>query len=124
MADLDATVRFYRAVGLDVDHISDMLARASWGGEAVLEFGTEVLTRSYDPAFETPGRPSKSTTNFELATREAVDAKFAELVALGYSGHLAPIDALWGARFAIVEDPDGNFVGFHSPRAARPGGGD
>ena len=26
-----------------------------------------------------------------------------------------PFDAFWGARYAIVEDPDGNSVGLMSP---------
>ena len=29
---------------------------------------------------------------------------------------LAPIDAFWGARYAIVDDPDGNHVGIMGPQ--------
>ena len=29
--------------------------------------------------------------------------------------HLEPIDAFWGARYAVVNDPDGNHVGIMSP---------
>jgi uncharacterized glyoxalase superfamily protein PhnB len=43
------------------------------------------------------------------------------MTAAGYVGHLAPIDAFWGARFAIVDDPDGNVVGLHGPRMPREG---
>ncbi len=117
VADLQATKAFYSALGLKIEAVSDMFARASWGAEVVLEFGTASLTRSYDPKFEDPGRNSKSTINFELASRTAVDQKYNQLVELGYDGHLAPIDALWEARFAIVRDPDGNQVGLHSPRS-------
>jgi uncharacterized glyoxalase superfamily protein PhnB len=31
-----------------------------------------------------------------------------------HRGHKAPEDAFWGARYAIVEDPDGNSVGIMS----------
>ena len=31
------------------------------------------------------------------------------------AGHKAPEDAFWGARDAIVEDPDGSSVGIMSP---------
>ena len=45
---------------------------------------------------------------------------------LGYHGHLAPIDAYWGARYAEVDDPNGNIVGLQSPidpgRAGPPPG--
>jgi uncharacterized glyoxalase superfamily protein PhnB len=30
----------------------------------------------------------------------------------------APYDAFWGARYAIIEDPDGVAVGLMSPRSA------
>ena len=33
----------------------------------------------------------------------------------GYRGQQPPYDAFWGARYAVVEDPDGNAVGIMSP---------
>jgi hypothetical protein len=33
----------------------------------------------------------------------------------GYVIHLEPIDAFWGARYAIIDDPDGNHIGIMSP---------
>lgn len=33
----------------------------------------------------------------------------------GYLGRQPPFDAFWGARYAIVADPDGNDVGLMSP---------
>jgi uncharacterized glyoxalase superfamily protein PhnB len=50
---------------------------------------------------------------FMLASREAVDDRYAELTA-GYRGRQPPFDAFWGARCAIVADPDGNDVGLMS----------
>jgi hypothetical protein len=38
----------------------------------------------------------------------------------GYEGQQPPFDAFWGARYAIVCDPDGNAVGIMSPVKARP----
>lgn len=116
VSDLAATKDFYLALGLHIEPVSDMFARATWSEKVMLEFGTKKLTSSYDPNFVEPGPLSKSTLNFELASRPAVNTKFEQLVELGYEGHLAPIDAPWGARFAIVNDPDGNFIGLHSPR--------
>lgn len=49
---------------------------------------------------------------------------YAELTAAGYAGLQPPCDTFWGARYAIVEDPDGNHVGLMSPldpaRRSRP----
>jgi glyoxalase/bleomycin resistance protein/dioxygenase superfamily protein len=52
---------------------------------------------------------------FSLPTREAVDERYAELTSAGYAGRQPPFDAFWGARYAIVADPDGNDVGLISP---------
>jgi uncharacterized glyoxalase superfamily protein PhnB len=99
--------------------------RADAESGLALSFGTATLTRGYDPNWREPSGPGTNTLNFTLASREAVDAKYAELVAAGYGAHLSPIDAFWGSRFAIIDDPDGNVIGLHSPveserRAAPP----
>src|SRR5262245_47014049 len=52
---------------------------------------------------------------FKVGSREAVDRLFAELTAAGYAGEQEPWDTFWGARYAIVSDPDGNSVGLMSP---------
>ena len=114
--DLDATLAFYHRVGLEVDRISDAFARATMPGGGVIEFGTDQLTHSYDPDWTRPDGNSNNTINLELPSRDAVDSTYADLVHHGYTGHLAPCDPLWQARFAILIDPDGNFVGLHSPR--------
>jgi catechol 2,3-dioxygenase-like lactoylglutathione lyase family enzyme len=52
---------------------------------------------------------------FRVASRAAVDRLYAELTGAGYRGLQLPYDAFWGARYAVVEDPDGNAVGLMSP---------
>ena len=37
----------------------------------------------------------------------------------GNRGLQAPFDAFWGARYAIIEDPDGIAVGLMSPISAK-----
>jgi uncharacterized glyoxalase superfamily protein PhnB len=37
------------------------------------------------------------------------------MTSAGYSALAAPYDAFWGARYAIVEDPNGIAVGLMSP---------
>jgi len=39
--------------------------------------------------------------------RAEVDRLYGEMTAAGHAGVQAPYDAFWGARYAIVEDPDG-----------------
>jgi len=114
--DLDATIEFYELVGLPIEKVSRGFARATMPNGATIEFGTAWLTRSYDPNWQEPHGPATNTINFELLSRDAVDATYERLVSAGFRGHLPPCDPPWQARFAIVVDPDGNIVGLHSPR--------
>jgi len=52
---------------------------------------------------------------FKVDTRDEVDALVAALAAEGVAVQQAPYDAFWGARYAVVTDPDGNGVGIMSP---------
>jgi catechol 2,3-dioxygenase-like lactoylglutathione lyase family enzyme len=117
--DMGATVAFYRRLGLDVDdghpwsghHIEVPMANG-----AQLELDSLELTRGYDSGFVEPAAGgSRNVIVFNLPTRDAVDLAFAELIAAGHPGHLAPFDAFGGARFAVVDDPDGNAIGLMSP---------
>ncbi len=119
--DLAASLAFYRRLGLTVNDVGDDFARAELAGGTLIEFGTAEVTRSYDPNWREPSGPATNTLNFTLASREAVDRMYADLTAAGYSGHLAPIDAFWRSRFAIIDDPDGNIIGLHSPREPAAG---
>ncbi|MCZ6501195.1 MAG: VOC family protein [Gammaproteobacteria bacterium] len=114
--DLPKTLNFYELLGLEIENVSEVFARASWSNGIALEFGTSELTESYDPGWKPPGLPSTNTINFQLSSRAAVDETYNKMIAAGFVGHLAPCDPLWQARFAIILDPNGNFVGLHSPR--------
>jgi catechol 2,3-dioxygenase-like lactoylglutathione lyase family enzyme len=118
--DLPATVAFYRKLGLDIDD------GKPWSGHHIevpmangvhLELDSIELTKAYDAGFVEPtaGGGSTNVLVFHLPTRDAVDLAWTELTAAGHAGRLAPIDAFWGARYAIVGDPDGNRVGLMSP---------
>ncbi len=52
---------------------------------------------------------------FKVDSRQEVDALVAALVADGVPVQQEPFDAFWGARYAVVSDPDGNGVGIMSP---------
>src|SRR5262249_34588903 len=58
---------------------------------------------------------SASIAFFCVPSREEVDRVHARMTAAGHRSQKAPEDAFWGARYAIVEDPDGNSVGITSP---------
>ena len=59
--------------------------------------------------------PTRVLITFRMPTRESVDSLYADITGVGYAGVQIPYDTFWGARYAIVADPDGNHVGLMSP---------
>lgn len=53
-------------------------------------------------------------TRVQGRSQERVDEICADLAAAGYRGQQPPFDAFWGARHAVIEDPDRNAVGIMS----------
>jgi uncharacterized glyoxalase superfamily protein PhnB len=113
--DMPASIAFYRRLGFDVTDDAH-LARFELADGVSIAIGSHPLTRAYSPHWQEPAGKSSVALQFDLPSREAVDALYADLVSAGYLSELAPFDAFWGARYAEVLDPDGNVVGFHSPR--------
>lgn len=82
--DMQASLAFYKRLGLTFDAASGVFARAITGDGTTLELGTAALTRGYDPNWREPSGPATNSLNFDLESREAVDAMYADLVAAGY----------------------------------------
>lgn len=113
--NMTATVEFYRELGLPVmaatgaEHVSVELPNG-----LSLEFDTIDFARQWDSSWREP-TGGGAVLGFSVGSREAVDTLYNELTASGHSGHQVPYDTFWGARYAIVEDPDGHLVGLMSP---------
>jgi catechol 2,3-dioxygenase-like lactoylglutathione lyase family enzyme len=114
--DMDAALRFYRALGLAVpegvegeDHVEIITPngyRIAWD--------TVALARGLDPAWVEPVGHRMGLA-FLCADAAEVDATYARLVADGHVGHTEPWDAFWGQRYAVILDPDGNKVDLFAP---------
>ena len=117
--DMARTVEFYRRLGLTIDDSNpwnDHHVTAAMPNGFELEFDSVELADSYDPGGQRQaGDGPRNVMVFSLPSRDAVDALYGELIGAGYSGHQPPYDAFWGARYAVIDDPDGNFVGLMSP---------
>ena len=121
--DMDATIAFYRRLGLDIPesavwrtpsgaHHTDLDLGDGFG----LHFDSVALTKAFDRGWrETANNSARTIIGFSLPSREAVDERYAEMIAAGYTGSQQPYDTFWGARYAVIEDPDGNHVGLMSP---------
>lgn len=119
VADLGRSLEFYRALGLDVPDGAESGPHA----EIPLAPGVKLLLdthesiAAFDPGF-TPEPGGHGSLAFECADPAGVDAAYERMIAAGAKSHLAPWDAFWGQRYAVVHDPDGNGVDFY---AALPG---
>jgi catechol 2,3-dioxygenase-like lactoylglutathione lyase family enzyme len=120
--DMEASIAFYRRLGLEIPDRS--IWRTGSGPHHVdvqmpsgvhLELDSVAMAKKYNAGWEPTSSGSRNVIGFSLPSREAVDKRYAELTAAGYRGRQEPYDAFWGARYAIVEDPDGNHVGLMSP---------
>jgi catechol 2,3-dioxygenase-like lactoylglutathione lyase family enzyme len=110
VSDMAASLAFCRRLGLsippDVDdqpHVDielDNGLRLTWD--------TEETMRSFDPGWSAPpGGGSRAGLAFACDSPAEVDATYADMTGAGYKGHLAPFDAFWGMRYAVLHDPDG-----------------
>jgi catechol 2,3-dioxygenase-like lactoylglutathione lyase family enzyme len=119
VGDLDRALDFYGRLGLAVPSRSGDWPPASGAqhadlsapGGLRLELDNLPMARIWHGAAAGVGH----VLTFSLPTREAVDLRYGALVDAGFAARLRPYDAFWGARFAIVQDPDGNDVGLMSP---------
>ena len=115
--DMARSAAFYALLGVDLSSPPEpWLAHhreAKFPAGTQLDLDSEQSARLWDNGWP-PGRIGP-VIGFQVASRAAVDALHDELTNAGHRSQQAPYDAFWGARYAIVEDPDGNPVGIMSP---------
>ena len=118
--DPRALSAFYRCLGLEPESVWPDEERPHHAtirnGGLSIEIDSLAMTKSYDHNWPNPLRHGRTILSFQVPERDGVDALYAGLTAAGYHGHLEPFDAFWGARYAVIEDPDGNQVGLMSPQ--------
>ncbi len=117
VSDMAATLAFYRRLGLDLPPEADGQPHvdADLGGGIRLAWDTDDTIRSFDPSWSPPAGGHRVALGFACDSPAAVDAAWADLTGAGYEGHLAPWDAFWGMRYAVVHDPDGRPVDLFAP---------
>jgi catechol 2,3-dioxygenase-like lactoylglutathione lyase family enzyme len=127
--DAAASVAFYRRLGVDIPDdavwrtptgIHHVSARDPAGdGAFELDLDSTAFAQLWNAGWRGRGDlRGRVVVGFEVGSRAAVDALYRDLTAAGHKGLQAPCDAFWGARYAVVEDPDGVAVGLMSPRSA------
>ncbi|ABS04955.1 catechol 2,3-dioxygenase-like lactoylglutathione lyase family enzyme [Kineococcus radiotolerans] len=111
VADMARSLAFYRRLGLDVPADADDQPHVEvvLPGGLRLAWDTEETVRSFDPGW-VPPTGHRGSLAFDCGDPAGVDRVHADLLAAGAESHLAPFDAVWGQRYAVVLDPDGASV--------------
>lgn len=116
VTNMAETVAFYRLLGLDVPDAAPEWADVHRSAERRdgidLAFDDAEFAKQWDRGW--PGGRGV-VIGFSVSSREAVDALHKKLTEAGYRSQQPPWDAFWGARYAVVEDPEGRAVGLMSP---------
>jgi|SRR6185295_2038604 len=120
--DMEAALAFYRRLGLTIPTppawppgSAARHAEVAMPNGVRLEFDNHEMAALWHAGRREPSEGGRPVLGFALASRQEVDERYAELTAAGHVGRQPPYDAFWGARYAIVRDPDGNDVGLMSP---------
>lgn len=124
--DVDASIAFYRRLGVEIPDAR--IWRTATGGhhagvsneaaDPLIHFDLDSteFAQCWNSGWK--GRSDlrgRVVVGFSVPTRKDVDEIFRDMTDAGYRGLQEPYDALWGARYAVLEDPDGIAVGLMSP---------
>jgi predicted lactoylglutathione lyase len=119
--DMQRSVAFYRLLGVAFDEVGPEWAE--WARHHMngmvpdgvhVDLDSVAFAKQWNPGLDETKLGSGMMPIFHVASREDVDRVHARAITAGHRSHKAPEDAFWGARYAIIEDPDGRSVGVMS----------
>ncbi|HEY6980626.1 VOC family protein [Reyranella sp.] len=124
-SDPEASLAFYRRLGVSIPddqvwrtgsgihHVNAKVPKTSEASR--FEIDSAALARIWNTGWRDHAHlKGRVVVGFAVQTRREVDRLHAEMTAAGYLSLMAPYDAFWGARYAVIEDPDGLAVGLMS----------
>ena len=118
VSDMAASVAFYELLGLEVDdtmpEFMDHHRTVRVGDEFDFDLDSAHFAGMWNPGWPGGAGGTTGVLGFLVDTRDEVDETVARMAAAGHPVQMAPMDAFWGSRYAVIEDPDGNAVGIKS----------
>jgi len=119
VANLYVSVAFYRKLGLqfpdDPDPEGHGHVESTLPGGFRLLLDTEESIKSFAPEWSPPTGGQRVGIAFLCESAADVDRVYRELVDSGAASIKQPWDAVWGQRYAQIQDPDGNAVDLFAP---------
>jgi catechol 2,3-dioxygenase-like lactoylglutathione lyase family enzyme len=118
--DVRASLPFYRLLGFVIADIplpawAPHHASGMTSNGVVVDLDSVAFAKRWNPGLDESKLGGGAIPFFYVGSRDEVDRIHDRVKAAGHRIQKAPDDAFWGARYAIVEDPDGNPVGIMSP---------
>ena len=115
--DMATSLRFYRRLGMEIPDEADQEGHVevTLPGGFRIAWDTIEVIHSFSPQWQPPDTPQPALA-FLCDSPAEVDMLYAELLAEGYHGHMAPWDAFWGQRYAVVLDPDNHLIDLFAPQ--------
>ena len=106
VSDMARSIGFYRLLGLDVPETPD-----EGHVDTFLPNGVRFMLDSEDTVLSFRPEWSRAAGNqlalaFECGSPDEVDAVYQRVTAAGFHGEKEPWDAVWGQRYAQLQDPD------------------
>ncbi len=115
VSDMAASVTFYRRLGVEIQDTAlewEPHHRSANPDSGIdLDLDSDSFAKKWNQGWS----GVRAIIGFKVDSRQRVDEIYEDLVGAGYRSQQSPYDAFWGARYAIIEDPDGNPVGVMSP---------
>lgn len=115
VSDLERSRKFYERLGWRFETMGDQALMAEVPGGLLVALHLRAFAKTWDEGYD-GGTGGATVFDVFLPDRESVDRLHAEFVDDGNRTHQPPMDAFWGPRYAVVEDPDGYLLGLKSPR--------
>lgn len=115
VSDMEAMAGFYRRLGVPINDGPSEWAPHHRNTGTDLEVPIDLDSHQFASVWNKgwAGGPGIVLV-FRTESRADVDVLYDHMTAGGYPGQQSPYDASWGARFAVVADPEGNSVGIMS----------
>jgi uncharacterized glyoxalase superfamily protein PhnB len=107
--DMRKAIVFYRLLGLPFPDSNEAYVEVITENGYRISLNTAEMMKGIYGEWETP-RGHRMNIAFKCASPAEVDRVYATIVAAGYASIKTPWDAFWGQRYAVVQDPDGNWV--------------
>lgn len=121
--DMAEALRFYRLLGLDIPEGAESEPHVEITANGYrIAWDTEELVRSFAPHWQPP-TGHRISLAFKCDSPAEVDEVYQRLIAAGARSAAEPWDAVWGQRYAMIQDPDGNHLDIFAPIPETAAGG-